>query len=174
MSLARSEHGAWRPVPTASSHSVAPMSLLAQQFCGALDFDQDLSGWDWNPVVYSRSFLGNAVLSPYHHDALLLSLAQDSLPNFGLVSSSKYSDIPEVVAARSAVVDKLYQVADQGVSEDAATLNGSITSDGGDAVTATGYRWGAMADLSDAQDLAGSGTSGAFTGSLTGLTAGTT
>lgn len=60
------------------------------------------------------------------------------------------------------------------VAEDAATLNGSITSDGGDAVTATGYRWGAMADLSDAQDLAGSGTSGSFTGSLTGLTAGMT
>lgn len=77
-------------------------------------------------------------------------------------------------AASTASVPAVVTDAASDVAEDAATLNGSITSDGGDAVTATGYRWGAMADLSDAQDLAGSGTSGSFTGSLTGLTAGMT
>ena len=60
------------------------------------------------------------------------------------------------------------------VAETGATLNGSISDDGGDAITATGFRWGQAANLSDAQDLAGSTTSGSFTGSLTGLAAGTT
>jgi uncharacterized protein (TIGR02145 family) len=60
------------------------------------------------------------------------------------------------------------------VAETGATLNGSIDSDGGNAITATGFRWGQAANLSDAQDLAGSATSGSFTGSLTGLAAGTT
>ena len=55
-----------------------------------------------------------------------------------------------------------------------AVLYGTVESDGGDAVTATGFRWGAEADLSDAQDLAGSGTSGAFNAMRMGLTAGTT
>ena len=60
------------------------------------------------------------------------------------------------------------------VTSETATLNGSVDSDGYPAVSVSGFRWGEAADLNDAQDLAGSGTSGAFTGSLTGLTAGTT
>ena len=77
-------------------------------------------------------------------------------------------------AAATASVPTVVTSAASEVAEEAATLNGSISSDGGDAVTASGFRWGALADLSDAQDLVGSGTSGAFTGNLTGLTAGTT
>ena len=95
---------------------------------------------------------------------------------------SAYSDDPEngmsvrciQDAGSTASVPMVVTVAATDVAEEAATLNGSIDSDGGDAVTASGFRWGQAANLSDAQDLAGSGTSGAFTGSLTGLTAGTT
>ncbi len=57
------------------------------------------------------------------------------------------------------------------VEETVATLNGFILDDGGDVITATGFRWGQAVNLSDAQDLAGSATSGLFSGNLTGLTA---
>jgi uncharacterized protein (TIGR02145 family) len=77
-------------------------------------------------------------------------------------------------ATASAAVPTVSTSAASDVAETGATLNGSIDSDGGDAITATGFRWGQAANLSDAQDLAGSATSGSFTGSLTGLAAGTT
>ncbi len=98
-------------------------------------------------------------------------------PNFGLASTNQgtgFSVRCVQDAAATASVPTVVTSAASDVAEEAATLNGSISSDGGDAVTASGFRWGALADLSDAQDLAGSGTSGAFTGNLTGLTAGTT
>jgi uncharacterized protein (TIGR02145 family) len=79
-----------------------------------------------------------------------------------------------VDATSSAAVPTVSTSAASDVAETGATLNGSIDSDGGDAITATGFRWGQAANLSDAQDLAGSATSGAFTGSLASLAAGTT
>ncbi len=77
-------------------------------------------------------------------------------------------------AASSAAVPTVVTSAASDIAETGATLNGSISDDGGDAITATGFRWGQAANLSDAQDLAGSATSGVFTGSLTGLVGGTT
>jgi uncharacterized protein (TIGR02145 family) len=77
-------------------------------------------------------------------------------------------------ATASAAAPTVSTSAASDVAETGATLNGSIDSDGGNAITATGFRWGQAANLSDAQDLAGSATSGSFTGSLTGLAAGTT
>jgi uncharacterized protein (TIGR02145 family) len=58
------------------------------------------------------------------------------------------------------------------VTETAATLNATFT-DGGSAVTATGFKYGTDAALTSPTDVAGSGTTSPFTGSLTGLTSST-
>ena len=54
----------------------------------------------------------------------------------------------------------------------AATLNATFT-DGGSAVTATGFKYATNALLTSPTDAAGSGTTSPFTASLTGLTAST-
>jgi uncharacterized protein (TIGR02145 family) len=59
------------------------------------------------------------------------------------------------------------------VTSTAATLNATITATGGAAVTATGFKYATNALLTSPTDVAGSGTSSPFTGSLTGLTAST-
>ena len=58
------------------------------------------------------------------------------------------------------------------VTDTTATLNATFT-DGGSAVTATGFKYATNALLTSPTDVAGSGTSSPFTGSLTGLTAST-
>ncbi|MEY2773926.1 MAG: hypothetical protein RLZZ275_273, partial [Bacteroidota bacterium] len=58
------------------------------------------------------------------------------------------------------------------VTATAATLNATFT-DGGSAVTATGFKYATNALLTSPTDVVGSGTSSPFTGSLTGLTAST-
>ena len=55
------------------------------------------------------------------------------------------------------------------VTATAATLNATITATGGAAVSATGFKYGTDAALTSPTDVAGSGTSSPFTGSLTGL-----
>lgn len=50
-----------------------------------------------------------------------------------------------------------------------ATLNGSVDSDGGGGLSATGFIWGTNASLATTTSVAGSSTSGGFTASLTGL-----
>jgi uncharacterized protein (TIGR02145 family) len=59
------------------------------------------------------------------------------------------------------------------VTATAATLNATITATGGAAVTATGFKYATNALLTSPTDVAGSGTTSPFTGSLTGLTAST-
>ena len=59
------------------------------------------------------------------------------------------------------------------VTSSAATLSATITATGGAAVSATGFKYGTDAGLSTPTDIAGSGTSSPFTGSLTGLSPGT-
>jgi len=58
------------------------------------------------------------------------------------------------------------------ISATAATLSATFT-DGGSAVTATGFKYATNAALTGATSVAGSGTTSPFTGSLTGLTAST-
>jgi len=55
------------------------------------------------------------------------------------------------------------------VTATAATLNATFTN-GGNAVTATGFKYATNSALTSPTDVAGSGTSSPFTGSLTGLT----
>jgi uncharacterized protein (TIGR02145 family) len=55
------------------------------------------------------------------------------------------------------------------VTATAATLNATFTN-GGNAVTATGFKYATNAALTGATNMAGSGTSSPFTGALTGLT----
>jgi uncharacterized protein (TIGR02145 family) len=55
------------------------------------------------------------------------------------------------------------------VTETEATLTATYT-DGGSAVTATGFKYGTDAALSSPTDVAGSGTTSPFTAALTGLT----
>jgi uncharacterized protein (TIGR02145 family) len=59
------------------------------------------------------------------------------------------------------------------VTETTATLNATITVTGGAAVSATGFKYATNSALTTPTDIAGSGTSSPFTGSLTGLTAST-
>lgn len=61
-----------------------------------------------------------------------------------------------------------------GEAATSATLIGTVVSEGGLPVAATGFFWGEQADLSDGAELTGSATSGVFTGLLNGLTAETT
>ena len=56
------------------------------------------------------------------------------------------------------------------VTSSAATLNATITATGGAAVSATGFKYATNSALTSPTDVAGSGTSSPFTGSLTGLT----
>jgi uncharacterized protein (TIGR02145 family) len=56
------------------------------------------------------------------------------------------------------------------VTSTAATLNATITATGGAAVSATGFKYATNSALTSPTDVAGSGTSSPFTGSLTGLT----
>jgi uncharacterized protein (TIGR02145 family) len=58
------------------------------------------------------------------------------------------------------------------VTSTAATLNATFT-DGGSAVTATGFKYATNSALTSPADVTGSGTTSPFTGSLTGLTAST-
>ena len=60
------------------------------------------------------------------------------------------------------------------VNTTTADLNGEVTSEGGDAVTATGFVWSINSDLSDGASVSGSSTSGTFTASLSGLSECTT
>lgn len=55
-----------------------------------------------------------------------------------------------------------------------ATLNGDLSSDGGQDITQIGFFWSSTPDLSNASFVAGSDSTGAFTASLTGLTPGLT
>jgi uncharacterized protein (TIGR02145 family) len=59
------------------------------------------------------------------------------------------------------------------VTSSAATLSATITATGGAAVSATGFKYATNSALTTPTDIAGSGTSSPFTGSLTGLTAAT-
>jgi uncharacterized protein (TIGR02145 family) len=59
------------------------------------------------------------------------------------------------------------------VTATAATLNATITATGGAAVSATGFKYATNALLTSPTDVAGSGTSSPFMGSLSGLTAST-
>jgi len=56
-----------------------------------------------------------------------------------------------------------------GVMGTSAVLHARVTSDGGSAVTATGFKYGTDALLTSPMDAAGSGTTSPFTGALTGL-----
>jgi uncharacterized protein (TIGR02145 family) len=62
--------------------------------------------------------------------------------------------------------------AESSLTATSATLNATFT-DGGSAVTATGFKYATNAALTSATDVAGSGTTSPFTASLTGLTAST-
>ena len=59
------------------------------------------------------------------------------------------------------------------VTSSAAMLSATITATGGAAVSATGFKYATNSALTTPSDIAGSGTSSPFTGSLTGLTAAT-
>lgn len=74
----------------------------------------------------------------------------------------------------NASVPSVTTTAETNVTESGVTFNGTVDGDGGDAVTATGFRWGQASDLNDASNLVGSATSGSFSAALAGLTAGTT
>ena len=54
-------------------------------------------------------------------------------------------------------------------SRTSSTLYAALLYDGSATISATGFKWGQQPDLSDAQDAAGSATSGAFNAELTGL-----
>jgi uncharacterized protein (TIGR02145 family) len=62
--------------------------------------------------------------------------------------------------------------AESSLTATTATLNATFT-DGGSAVTATGFKYATNAALTTPTDVAGSGTSSPFTAALTGLTAST-
>lgn len=60
------------------------------------------------------------------------------------------------------------------VSQTTATLNGNVTSDGGDSITERGFYWSASPNVTDADTkVVVSGTTGAFSTNLSGLTAST-
>jgi uncharacterized protein (TIGR02145 family) len=87
--------------------------------------------------------------------------------NFGLRSGFSVRCLQNTLTAPVVDTD-----AASSVTETAATLNATFT-DGGSAVTATGFKVATNAALTGATDVTGSGTSSPFTGSLTGLTAST-
>jgi uncharacterized protein (TIGR02145 family) len=60
------------------------------------------------------------------------------------------------------------------IQKTTATLNGSITDDGGGTVTASGFQWGTSNDWTQAASVSGSSTSGNMTANLTGLSKGVT
>jgi uncharacterized protein (TIGR02145 family) len=85
------------------------------------------------------------------------------------VGTSYGDTITFTTAALAPTVDTQ---AGSSISATAATLNATFT-DGGSAVTATGFKYATNALLTSPSDVAGSGTSSPFTKALTGLTAST-
>ena len=69
----------------------------------------------------------------------------------------------------SADVPAMGTLAATELGPNAATLNGSVDSDGGDELSATGFIWGTTASLDSTTSVAGSSTTGEFTAALTGL-----
>lgn len=126
--------------------------------------DVDFSGYYWTSTLDGSSALCRFLYTDYDYITpftypLKIGLSVRCIQD----STATTASAPD--ASTGAVTD---------LAETTVTLNGSVDSDGGDTVTAAGFKWGTAANLSGASDATGSGTSGSFTASLTGLTGNTT
>lgn len=120
-----------------SGWDVSQVTDMTNLFVSASSFDQDLSDWAWAPSVNTPNLLLNVALSPHYYDALLLSLADAHPAGMQLVSNSKCSDFPEVLAARTQLQAELPTFSDGGVV--AGNLDQTaITPTGGTTLTTAG------------------------------------
>jgi uncharacterized protein (TIGR02145 family) len=120
-----------------SGWDVSQVTDMTNLFVSASSFDQDLSDWAWAPSVNTPNLLLNVALSPHNYDALLLSLADAHPAGMQLVSNSKCSDFPEVLAARTQLQAELPTFSDGGVV--AGNLDQTaITPTGGTTLTTAG------------------------------------
>ena len=93
------------------------------------------------------------------------SLNADSLAaliaSYGLILDDLLTDPPEVASAAAS-----------NIGSSSAQLAGSVVSDGGEAVTSTGFKWGSSSTLVGASSAAGSANVGDFTADLSDLSPG--
>ncbi len=114
------------------------------------NFTSSLTGLSANTIYYVRAYATNSIGTTYGND---VSFTTSSAPTAPSVSTGSITN----------------------VSQTSASGGGNVLSDGGAAVTARGVCWSTSANptISGNKTIDGSGI-GAFTSSLTGLTANTT
>jgi surface protein len=95
---------------------VGSVSNMIGMFRGSNDFDQDISGWDFSSVTSMSLFLSDGALSTANYDALLISLAGQTLQsgvNFH-AGSSMYSAGAPADARASIISTYGWTIADGG------------------------------------------------------------
>jgi uncharacterized protein (TIGR02145 family) len=147
--------------------NVVNVTSMEDMFRKTLVFDQNIGNWDVSSVTNMSRMFNQA-------DAFTQNLSAWCVNQIATEPTEFGSGFTQPIWGMCPNPPSVSSVAASDLSLSGATLNGTVDGDGDDVVTATGFRWGQASDLSDAVDLAGDATSGAFTGSLTGLADGTT
>lgn len=165
--------------------NVSSVNNMMGMFHNNTAFNHHLGNWDVSGVTAMHSMFSNSALSRENYQATLAGWSDLALQNgvtFQLSAKICNTTDREYIAATfdwvitDGGIDSgcpvelpvvLTQAADS--MKTAATLNAWLLYDGNSAVSATGFKWGQQPDLGDAQDAAGSATSGAFEAELTGL-----
>jgi surface protein len=122
--------------------NVSNVTNMSSMFNGATAFNQNIAGWDILKISSMSSFLSNARLSRANYDALLVGWSENGIPinisaSFG---SSKYSNIPATISARSVLTSsKSWMITDGGIQNDLTlpTITNSSLSSDNSAITVT-------------------------------------
>ena len=122
--------------------NVSNVTNMISMFYGATAFNQNIAKWDILRISALSNFLANGRLSRANYDALLVGWSEKGSPNnisasFG---SSKYSNIPATIAARSVFTsDKRWLITDGGIQNDLTlpTITSSSLSSDNSTITVT-------------------------------------
>jgi surface protein len=122
--------------------NVSNVTSMSAMFNGANSFNQNIAGWNISNIFSLSNFLANARLSRANYDALLVGWSEKGSPtnisaSFG---SSKYSNIPATIAARSVFTsDKRWFITDGGIQNDLTlpTITSSSLSSDNSTITIT-------------------------------------
>ena len=175
-----------------SSWDVSSVTNMSGMFEGS-QFNQDLSNWDVSKVTDMASMFHSVKLSSAFYNNIIISWASKTLKNSVVFDggTSTYSSGAAANARQNIINNYGWAITDGGVSTlpaistqelsnitmTGATTGGSINTDGGSAITAKGVVWHIGLNPTTTANLGmtsnGSG-SGAYSSSISGLTAGTT